>query len=107
MSAKSLLTATTSSAMGSTSPPGSRRCANRAGFVFHAPPTSKSGVRYRSPSPRADGPEYGPCHRRIRPHREVLPESDLSRTMPEVAKPQPAQRYEQEIHFCMTSDGVQ
>jgi class 3 adenylate cyclase/pimeloyl-ACP methyl ester carboxylesterase len=38
---------------------------------------------------------------------EVLPERDLPRTMPEIAKPQSAQRYEQEIQFCMTSDGVQ
>jgi class 3 adenylate cyclase/pimeloyl-ACP methyl ester carboxylesterase len=38
---------------------------------------------------------------------EVLPEPDLPRTMPDVAKPQLAQRYEQKIQFCMTSDGVQ
>jgi class 3 adenylate cyclase/pimeloyl-ACP methyl ester carboxylesterase len=38
---------------------------------------------------------------------EILPERDQPRTMPDVAKPQLAQRYEQKIQFCMTSDGVQ
>src|SRR3984893_16913612 len=38
---------------------------------------------------------------------EVLPERDLPRTMPEIAKPLSRQRYEQEIRFCMTPDGVQ
>jgi len=38
---------------------------------------------------------------------EVLPEPELRRTMPEAENPQPAQRFEQEIQFCVTSDGVQ
>ncbi len=38
---------------------------------------------------------------------EVLPERDQAPALPEIAKPEPAQRYEQEIQFCMTPDGVQ